>query len=115
MSKRYTVIQLKDILRDILNLGFTGLDVLSRELEKINITEEEAKTNDPTSERLHKARMIVNMMTIVNDVIHPGHAISLQLFPKENHNFIGQVIKQQAANKEKGMTSKNCSCCREAK
>ena len=115
MSKRYTAIQLKDIVREMLNLGFASIDSLSKELIKINLTKEEAEANDPTSERLQQAKMIISMMTVVNDVIHPGHSISLQLFPKENHNFIGQVIKQQETNREKGLTSKNCGCCREIK
>jgi len=115
MSKRYTVMQLKDIIREMLNLGYTNLDSLSKELLKLKITEEEAKSNDETNARLNQAKTIISIMAIINDITHPGHAISLQLFPKENHNFIATVMKQYETNKERGLTSKNCSCCREVK
>lgn len=105
--------QLKEIISGILYIGYTNIDSLSKELAKLQLTPEEMEENKPTNERLRTGNLIVSTMTMVNDVIHPAHSISLQLMPKENQNFIAQVIKQHEIARKNKMVSQNCPCCKE--
>lgn len=113
MSKRYTNIQLKDIIRNVANLGYANIDLLAKELAKLQITAEEIKDNDIKSERIQKANTIVSCMTMINDIIHPLHMASMQLLDKRTHPFIVQCMKQHETARKNNIVSKGCPCCSE--
>lgn len=107
--------QQKDIIRNILNLGYSHINALSQELTKLALTPEEIKENSPTNKRLQQAQTLVTAMTIVSDVIHPGFSISLQLMDQKSIPFITQVMKHYQTCKENGTATQNCPCCGDIK
>jgi len=110
MKTKYTPRQTREILKNMLNLGYSYIDSFGKELAKLQLTPEEIKENDQTNERLHKANTIVSTMTLINDILHPAHAISLSLMDQKSIPFITQVIKQHETARERGFVSKGCPC-----
>ena len=110
MKIKHTPRQTREILKNVLNLGYSYIDSFGKELAKLQLTPEEIKANDPTNTRLHQASTIVSTMTLINDILHPGHQISLSLMDQKSIPFITQVIKQHETARERGLVSKGCPC-----
>ena len=110
MKIKNTPRQTREILKNVLNLGYSYIDSFGKELAKLQLTPEEIKENKPDNTRLQQASIIVNTMTVINDVLHPAHAISLSLMDQKSIPFITQVIKQHESAREKGVISKGCPC-----
>lgn len=110
MKNKQTPRQTREILKNVLNLGYSYIDSFGKELAKLQLTPEEIKENKPDNTRLHQASVIVNTMTCINDILHPAHALSLSLMDQKSIPFITQVIKQHEVAREKGIVSKGCPC-----
>lgn len=110
MKIKHTPRQTREILKNVLNLGYSYIDSFGKELAKLQLTPEEIKANDPANERLKTASIIVNTMSCINDIIHPAHTFSLSLMDQKSIPFILQVIKQYEVAREKGIVSKGCPC-----
>ena len=110
MKIKHTPRQTRDILKNMFNLGYSYIDSFGKELAKLQLTPEEIKANDPTNTRLHQASTIASTMTLINDILHPGHQISLSLMDQKSIPFITKVIKQHEIARERGFVSKGCPC-----
>jgi hypothetical protein len=113
MSKRYTNAELKEIIENILSIGFSSLSSFAEELDKLSLTREDFLSPGDKIADVNKAKLLVNTITLVSDVIHPAYNIALSLFPEEdNKEFVKQCIEQRKIAVEKGMVSGNCPCCK---
>lgn len=112
MSKKYTNAELREILKNIMNIGYSSISAFSKELMALNLTQEEMKENKADNKRLQDANLIISVMTIISDIIHPGFNISKQLLPPTAEPFILNVIKQHEAAKKNGVAAKGCACCK---
>jgi len=110
MKNKPTTRQTREILKNMVNLGYSYIDSFGKELAKLQLTPEEIKENKPDNIRLQQASTIVSTMTLINDILHPAHAISLSLMDQKSIPFITQVIKQHETAREKGFVSKGCPC-----
>jgi hypothetical protein len=116
MSKRYTNAELKEIIENILCIGLSALSSFAEELDKLSVTREDFESPGDKIAEVNKARLFVNTITLVSDVMHPAYGIAASLFPEEdNKEFIKQCIEQRKMAVEKGMVSGNCPCCNKNK
>lgn len=106
MSKKYTLKETTQILKDIIGITYYNMEYLSKELTKLNLKQEDflAAEKDDCSDELFakvlRGRGIVSTLTILNSIVAPGHSISMQLFPKESHKFIENCMAQYKLQKE---------------
>lgn len=106
----YTEAQVVEILKAVLASGFGAISFFSKELEAMKVTEEELKANED-QERVAKANLLINYMTVINNIIHRGHKISLELFGEENKAFIEYLMSRQKAAHDNKLISE-CECCK---
>lgn len=108
MHKTNSATHLKMILSDVVKVAFEHMRVLAVELKKLDINASNIKDKKP--EEIIAAETMSNVLTIINDVIHPAHDICNQLFEDDIHEFVGYCIKNQALAIEKKMINPKCSC-----
>jgi hypothetical protein len=93
VSKKYTAYELKCILKEVLERGYTYIEELRSKLVELKLSDTELKES-PKGARLLEAERLMMLIASINDIIHPAHSLSLQLFPNDTHLFIEQCIKQ---------------------
>lgn len=108
MHKTNSATHLKMIVSDMLSLSFQHMAAMAQELKKLDITEDNLKDKSP--QEVATAQTMSNMLTIINDVIHPAHDIAVQLFDKDVKEFVDYCIKNQALAIEKKLISPSCNC-----
>ena len=108
MHKTNSATHLKMILSDVVSTAFQHMAAMAQELKALDITEENAK--DKTREQLAIAQTMSNMLTIINDVIHPAHDIAPQLFDRDVKEFVEYCIKNQKLAIEKKLILASCKC-----
>jgi hypothetical protein len=81
---------------------------MAHELKALDINDSNIK--DKTPAQIATAQTMSNMLTIINDVIHPAHDIAVQLFDKDVSPFVDYCIKNQALAIEKKLISASCNC-----
>lgn len=112
MRKIITDIQKKSVsethlISDILCLAFEHMHALSVEIRKLDFTE--ANIAEKSKEDKDRAQMLSHVLTVINDIIHPGHQIALEMFP-EATTFIEYCINNQKSALEKKLISPECKC-----
>ena len=113
MSKRYTASELKEILSLVMSHGFASLSSLAQELDKLSLTHSDFENPGDKLADVNKAKLLVNTITLIADIIHPAYNVSLKLFPeKNNKEFIKQCMEQHKVAIEKGIVDPNCPCCK---
>ena len=108
MHKTNSATHLKMILSDVVSIAFQHMAAMARELEALKITEENIK--DKTAAEIATMQTMSNMLTIINDVIHPAHEIAPQLFDKDVKEFVDYCVKNQALAIEKKLITDTCKC-----
>ena len=108
MHKTNSATHLKMIVSDMLSLSFQHMAAMAHELKALDITD--ANIKDKTPAQIATAQTMSNMLTIINDVIHPAHDIAVQLFDKDVSEFVAFCIKNQALAIEKKLIASSCSC-----
>lgn len=108
MHKTNSATHLKMILSDVVKVAFEHMRVLAFELKKLDINDSNIKSKTP--QELLAAETMSNVLTIINDVIHPAHNICNQLFDSDIKEFVEYCIKNQAKAIEKKMINPKCSC-----
>lgn len=107
MHKKHSVSQLKNMLSDVLCLAFEHMEVLAREVKKLNINEE--NMSEKTKEDLDRAQMLSHVLTVINDIIHPVHETAMEMFP-EAKGFIEYCMNNQKMAIEKKLINPQCNC-----
>lgn len=108
MHKSNSATHLKMIVSDMLSISFQHMAAMANELKALDINEENIK--DKTPQEIATAQTMSNMLTIINDVIHPAHDIAVSLFDKDVSEFIDYCVKNQALAIEKKLISASCNC-----
>jgi hypothetical protein len=107
MHKKNSVSHLRTVLSDVVSIGYEHLQSLAAELKKLDVTPENYK--DKSEHDINKSQMMANILTLINDVIHPAHNLSLELFP-DAKPFIDVCIKNQELAVQKKLIAPNCNC-----
>jgi len=108
MHKTNSTTHLKMILADVVSIAFQHMAAMGQELNNLDIKEENLK--DKTPAQLATAQTMSNMLTIINDVIHPAHSVATQLFNKDVKEYVDYCIKNQALAIENKLISPTCKC-----
>ncbi len=109
MHKTNSSTHLKMILKDVVSTAFQHMAALAEQLKEMNITEENIK--DKTKEEIMVAQTMGNILTIINDVIHPAHDIAVSLFEdKDITEFVDYCINNQKRAIDKKLISSVCRC-----
>jgi hypothetical protein len=108
MHKTNSATHLKMVLSDVLNGSFQHMTALARELKELDITPENIK--EKTDHQLMIHQTISNLLTIINDIIHPAHDMLEQLFDTKIKDFADFCKKNQALAIEKKLINPKCKC-----
>lgn len=107
MHKKYSANELRIILSDMLCLAFEHMEVLAKELKKLDITE--SNQQDKSKEELDRAQLLSHVLTLINDIIHPAHETALEMFPQAK-GFIEYCMNNQRVAIEKKLINPECNC-----
>lgn len=103
MHKKESAAHLRIVISDIITIALEHMHILATELKKLTIT-------DSSSEQeKHKAEILSNMLTLMNDIIHPAHNIAVTIFP-DAKDFIEYCKRNQKLAIEKKMIAPGCKC-----
>ncbi len=109
MHKEHSSTHLKRILKDIVSIAFQHMGALASELKNLDINESNLK--DKRQGDLQAAETMSHLITIINDVIHPAHDMSIKLFDTVDvKEFVEYCQKNQALAIEKKLISSVCKC-----
>lgn len=108
MHKKNSRSHLEMILSDIISIAFQHMAAMADELKQLDITE--ANIKDKTPAQIATAQTMSNMLTIINDVIHPAHDMAPTLFDKDVKEFVDYCIKNQQLAIEKKLIADTCRC-----
>ncbi len=108
MHKTNSATHLKMILADVVSTAFQHMAAMAKELKDLDITEDNLK--DKTREQIATAQVMSNMLTIINDVIHPAHDVAVSLFDEDFKEFVDYCVKNQALAIEKKLITNTCKC-----
>ena len=102
---------MKQVVSDIVSITMSHIQDIAIKLKDMNITEENLKDKSP--ETIQKSVTLNNILTIINDCIHPAHELSKELYP-DALEFINICIDNHKRAIEKKLISPicNCYCCK---
>jgi hypothetical protein len=76
VSKRYTAKELNIILKAVLGNAYEHMEAIMKEVSKHS-----PKEGEPISPEAQSRFKVLNLtMTVINDIVHPAHAISYTYF-----------------------------------
>lgn len=102
IHKKHSKSHLKIILTDILVLGYSHIEELARTLTRMKgMEDQEGLKND--------IQNLSNILTVVNDIIHPAHSISEDMFP-DSSDVIKLCRKEHLKVSEKKLIRDKCFC-----
>lgn len=108
MHKLHDKAALKIILSDVINIAMQHMTALAIELKNLDITPDNMKSK--STQELMAAETMSNILTIINDVIHPAHDIMTQLFDKNVEDFVTKCKTNQKLAIDKKMINPKCEC-----
>lgn len=107
MHKKNSVSHMRTILSDVVTIGFEHMQSLALEIKKLDITPENYLTK--SDHDTNRYQMISNILTIMNDMLHPAHNICLDMFP-DAKEFIEFCKQNHKIAVQKKLISPNCNC-----
>ena len=111
MSKRYTAVEMKQVLRDVLCGAFEHMESIKLEIKKLGSEEELNK--DPN--KMARAKVMTLTLTCINDIIHPAHNVCFSLF-KDHKEMLDIYIRNQKIAMDRKMVPECfCGSCMETK
>lgn len=97
----------KQILSDVISLNMLHIDSLMQKIRKLDINDENFESK--TQQEKDTYQMISNMLTIMNDAIHPAYNIAEELFPKAKE-FVEFCRRNQLMAIERKVLPSTCNC-----
>lgn len=70
---------IKQVLQDVLMIAMTHMQGLGKEIQTLNPTQE--KIQSGTEEYKRKVAYLNNLLTVINDIIHPALHVVPDFFP----------------------------------
>lgn len=111
MSKKYTLKETRQILRDVLCGAFEHMEAIKLEIKKLG--SEEELNQDPN--KMARAKVMTLTLTCINDIIHPAHKVCFSLF-KDHKEMLGLYVRNQKIAVDRKMVPEcYCGSCREDK
>lgn len=113
MHKINSVTHLKGILKEVLLMAFQHMQSLVKEINELNVTEENRL--EKKKEDIIASNTLNQLLTILNDVIHPAHDVASSLF--DDAYTLG-LIKMCIANQDAALKAKfitgvcKCQSCK---
>lgn len=99
--------QIEEQLKDVIALALNHIQILTKELHKLNITAENVAQASQADK--DKAWMLNNVLFHINDIIHPVHSLAIDLFP-DGKEFIAMCIENQKRAIAEGLLPSDCNC-----
>ncbi len=107
MHKKHSQSHMQQVVRDIVSIAYSHMADIAKELKKLEVTDENYVSLDDETKK--KYNLFSQILTIINDVVHPAHKISLEMFPHAKE-FIDMCILNQKNAVEKHLISDKCEC-----
>ena len=107
MHKKNSMSHLRTVLSDVVSIGYEHMQSLAAELRKLDINDSNVK--EKSQQDLNRSQLLAHVLTLINDVVHPAHNLSLELFP-DAKPFIDVCIKNHALAIEKKLIAPECNC-----
>lgn len=98
---------IKQILMDVISLSMSHIHSLSAELKKLDINDANFAEKSPDERR--RSMILNNMLTTINDSIHPAHDLALEFFPQAKE-FIEACKKNQEMAIQSKLLPNKCIC-----
>lgn len=103
MHKKNSRAYLEKTLVDLLTIAYEHMGSLAEASNKLNITDSSSEHDQ------NRAQLFSHTLTIINDIVHPAHQLSLEMFP-DAKPFIDYCIRMQEQAIEKKLIAPNCGC-----
>lgn len=113
MNRRYTGREVRQVLFEVLRNAYLHLEEITKEISKLNLKRKE-DIEKLSPEDHEKFQSLTLIYTIMNDIIHPAHDVSLELFQGEGVKAMLEFCRnaQRAAFKEKIVEVCVCMSCK---
>ena len=98
---------IKQVLTDVIAISMSHIQDLALKLKKLNITEENLASK--SEEEKNRSIVLNNILTIINDAIHPAHDLAKELFPGASQ-FIDLCKDNHKLAIERKLIASTCSC-----
>lgn len=98
---------IKQVLADVISIAMSHIQDIALKLKDLDINESNIKDKSP--EIVQKSVLLNNILTIINDAIHPAHDISKELYPGAV-DFIDMCIVNHKLAIERKLISAKCGC-----
>lgn len=115
MHKKHSTSQLKQTLSDVTLVGLSTIVYLSENLSKNvqilkdNKIKDKELTEEEKKELQTSIAVFENVLTIINDVLHPSHSMMLELHPQFK-SIIDVCIENHEKASKKGLVIDKCKC-----
>lgn len=107
-----TAKEIKAVLIEILSNGYHHIKCINNEIHSMNIKEPEKESQEVQD----KLRALTLTLTLINDLIHPGHKISKKILNKCEEPIIDYCMNaQKIAFTSKLVEECPCNSCKEDK
>ena len=97
----------KQVLADVISISMSHIQDLALRLKELDINESNIKEKSP--EIVQKSVLLNNILTIVNDAIHPAHDIAKDIYPGAAA-FIDMCKENHKLAIERKLISDKCNC-----
>lgn len=107
MHHKHDNAHVKQVLSDVISIAMSHIQDIALRLKELDITEANIKEKSP--EIVQKSVLLNNILTILNDAIHPAHTIAKDIYPGASA-FIDMCIENHRIAIERKLISDKCNC-----
>ncbi len=98
---------IKQVLSDVISISMSHIQDIALKLKDLNITEENLK--DQPEDKKQRSIVLNNILTLINDAIHPAHNLAKELYPDATQ-FIELCQQNHKLAIERKLISSICHC-----
>lgn len=107
MNKINDNAHIKQVLSDVISVSMSHIQDIALRLKKLDINESNIK--EKSSEIVQQSVLLNNILTIVNDAIHPAHELAKEIYPGAKE-FIEMCQQNHKLAIERKLISDKCGC-----
>lgn len=98
---------IKQVLSDVISISMSHIQDLALKLKELNITD--SNLAEKTEEEKNRSIVLNNILTIINDAIHPAHNLAKEFYPGAE-KFIDLCKENHRLAIERKLISSTCGC-----
>lgn len=99
--------RMKQIISDVLSIGLSHIQDIAMKLKDLNVSEDNIKDKSP--EEVQRSVLLNNILTILNDALHPAHELAKELYPNAKE-FIEMCQENHKKAIERKLLASTCHC-----